>query len=235
MTPEEKKYLEWRRTRKDVGCVFARLLAIDPALYKQRVLRLRGDVVSELASSIDRIVVDGIAAADVAALTIVMPEIIQLEILVGVALALPATNGWKVTRTLLKDTPAGSVVALGVTREIPFGGEKTLPSETLFLGDFDPFPRTRRSPLPALEVFVGQPLASDPKTGVTSTKANLAHMTVVPPLATKVEKSAWENSPKMRRESLGLTADGPDNDLRAKAKVSLVVPLALAESLGCAP
>jgi hypothetical protein len=199
------------------------------------VPRQRGDDASELAAAIDRLVAECIAAADVAALTVVMPELVDLRVVVGLALALPSTNGWKVTRRRVPVTPVGPVVAFGVTRDVPFPQGTTLPSEALFLGDFESFPPTRRAPVSALEIFVGEPLARDPKTGDPSTKANLAHIKMVPPMPRKAEAAAWDNSPKLRRESLGLTPDGDDDDLRAKAKVSFVIPLTLAQTLGCAP
>ena len=74
MTPE-KTYLGWRRTRSDVGCAFARMLAVDPGRYGQRILRVSGASADELTPKISDLVTQNLAAPEVVALTMVLPEL----------------------------------------------------------------------------------------------------------------------------------------------------------------
>lgn len=99
------------------------------------------------------------------------------------------------------------------------------------LGDFACFPNTRRAPVTAMELFVGEPLGYDPKTRVPGpvTRANLAHLEVY--FATEGARlKAWDDSAAGRTQSLG----GID-DPRAKARVTFVIPMDMADALGCAP
>jgi hypothetical protein len=105
-------------------------------------------------------------------------------------------------------------------------GATTCPSEALVLGPFRVFPSTRKAPVVALELFIGEPRPMGPLDDVATTKANLAHIELGLPMH-KMFQTMWKNSIKGRTKSLG----GSDN--RAKAKVTLVVPVTLARRLGC--
>lgn len=165
-----------------------------------------------------------------------MPRLNDLENLVLMALALKNYPDWGVTvGPLPPSTPGGPMVAFGIVRYIPSGptsspsGPLSYPSEVLMAGQFSEFPRTRRAPVTAMEVFVGSPPARDPKTGNVPTKTNLAHIQL-PGVNDTTFHTWWNRSIADRLKSLGQIADA-----RAKAKVSFVVPLTLATRLGCLP
>lgn len=223
------RYLQWRRGSA-VGCNFARLMAVAHTEYGQRVEVVAGSSAQTLAGTIDSLVTTHVADHDVEALTILLPETDGLQLLVGIALALAQMPGWTVTPWHEPTAPCGAVVAFGVARGIALANGTIVPSEVLVLGPYDVFPATRRAPVTALEIFVGTPLPSDPKKRTPTTKANLAHVNVSPPLSQKQFSNVWNASIAARLQSLG----GID-DCRAKAKVAFVVPLSLATSMGCAP
>ena len=226
MSPE-KQYLRWRQ-QPPVGCVFARIIARRPAAYAQQIVEITGkdsptDVAAEIAARIGTLVSDH----ETQAAAILMPNVSSLEVLAKVALALDHESMWKVTTSHLVSTPAGDMVAFHIVREIPFG-TTTCPSEALVLGPYPEFPPTRQAPITALEIYVGAPRPNDPKTGNPTSKANLAHMETHLPTERAFMKT-WNNSVDGRAKSLGC------DDNRAKAKVSFVIPAALATALGCAP
>jgi hypothetical protein len=227
MSPEEV-YLGWRK-RREVGCVFAQIIARHPDRFEQRI-----DVISELlplaalaaliADRIDGMIADG----GIAAAAILLPNISTLQDAARTFLALSDQPGWRVTMSSVPGPPSG-VIAIHIVKTIPFGAT-SCPSEALVLGPFNEFPPTRRSPITALEIYVGEPRPFDPKIpGKPTTKANLAHIEMNLPTHAAFEK-VWGMSEKGRLASLG---GGEDN--RAKAKVSLVVPRDLALQLGCLP
>jgi hypothetical protein len=225
-------YLTWRYGPA-ISCVFARLIAKRPRDYGQMVEEIpsRGtpmQIAATIAGRIDRFVSDEALAAA----ALLMPGITTLEKLTQVALALRTHQGWLVSFSAVEDSRWGDLIAVRMAREIPFG-EATLPSEALVLGPFPEFPPTRRSPMPALEIYVGEPMTHDPKTHEPSTKANLAHMDLGPDIEIGTIEGMWEASGRARLHELNLTPGLEDN--RAKAKVSFVIPGSLAERLGCTP
>jgi hypothetical protein len=225
-------YLRWRHGPA-VGCTFARLIAIRPADYGQIVEEIptRGtpmQVAATIARRIDRYVSD----EAVSAAALLMPDISTLKRLTEVALALRSHPEWLVSFSPVEDSRWGDLVAARIAREVPFG-DAALPSEALFLGPFDDFPPTRRAPVLALEIYLGEPMTHDPKTHEPSTKANLAHMSLGPDIENATVDAMWNASKDARLKSLGLAPGLEDN--RAKAKVSFVIPATLAQQLGCAP
>lgn len=171
--------------------------------------------------------ISSFVADETAAVTMVFPGLTTLEETARVMLGLRSHQHWSVTTSHLQPPPSRPFVALHASRQIPFG-QITCPSEALVLGNFREFPATRRAPVTALEMFVGQPREHDPKTGAPTTKANLAHLYLKLPTPSTWD-NMWASSEKGRTESLG----EPDN--RAKAKVTLVMPLTLARRLECVP
>jgi hypothetical protein len=162
--------------------------------------------------------------------TLLLPDITTLAKLASVALELRSHPKWQVTTTALRGSPVADLVAVHVVRDIPFQST-ACPSEALVMGPFKEFPPTRRAPVIALELFVGPPLPRDPKTHKPTTKANLAHADLTD---TELDSAQidmmWESSRVARLKSLGNREDD-----RAKAKVSFVIPAALARRLGCEP
>lgn len=223
----ERDYLAWRR-QPAVGCFFARHLATRYADYPQRIVSIptgRGAhrATTEIAERISAFVGD----PDIVAATLLFPGLTTLEETARMMLALKDHPGWSVSTAFLQPPPNREMVTVHVSREIPFG-TTTCPSEVLVLGPYKEFPNTRRAPITALEMYVGEPLANDPKTGTPTVKANLAHMELNLPTPTAREKM-WDKSIEGRKQSLG----GDDN--RAKAKVTFVIPVPTARRLGCLP
>jgi hypothetical protein len=192
MSPEDK-YLKWR-ARPPVGCVFARLMARHRADYGQKVGIVHTKsaspavVSAEIADLIDQFLAD----SSVSAATLLFPDLVELESLTRIALALKPLPNWYVTTSAVMPPPDGDMVAVHVVRDIPFGAA-TCPSEALVLGPFDNFPPTRRAPVTALEIFVGEPMTHDPKSGAPTTKANLAHAKL-DELPDQMFKSMWASS-----------------------------------------
>jgi hypothetical protein len=226
-------YLKWRGGTA-VGCVFARFLARKgPERHKQAV-----EVVEDhldpvaLAKRIADMVDAALANPGVNASTLIFPALKDIETLARAALALRAHPHWEVVTTALKSTPGGDVVAVHIVRRIPFGG-KDCPSEVLVLGPFNGFPPTRKAPVTAFELFVGEPMPHGPspypQDRKPTVKANVAHMPLDlnPPT---VFKGMWDSCFPFRLRSLG-----GKEDSRAKAKVSFVISNALAKKLGCEP
>lgn len=221
-------YLQWRRTPA-IGCRFAILIAANPARYGQRVELVSASgtpvaVAKAIAVSIDTLVAD----PQVQAAALVLPDLTTLQKTAEVFLALGNEPKWNVQRTLLQVDANNAVIAFNVSRQVPFGNG-SCPSEGLVLGPFPEFPATRRAPVTAFEMYVGEPSPTDPGSGKPSTKAHLAHMKIDYP-TTKTFGLLWEATVKGRLASLNNV-----NDLRAKAKVSFVIPIELAQSLGCMP
>ncbi len=120
------------------------------------------------------------------------------------------------------------MIAFGLSHEVSLVTGATVPSEALVLGPFEEFPATRRAPVTALEIFVGNPPVQT-RYGDPTLKANLDLIPVDPPIPQVAFNNMWETTKELRSTSLG----GIDDDPRAKAKVSFVISAALAKRLGC--
>ncbi len=206
--------------------MFARLIANNPSRYEQQVHRITGKDPGRTASKIEALVGPAIADKKAASVVLVFPDLTTLEALARTMLALNSIAGWTVTCSKLHPPPSGNFTVFNVVREIPYGRRKC-PSEALVFGPYAPFPPTRKAPVTALEIFVGKPMPKGPLDDVPTTRANLAHMKLNLPNHAIFLKM-WKSSHDGRTQSLKGKADN-----RAKAKVSLVIPSALARQLGC--
>ena len=211
-----------------VGCVFARLLAKKPDKYGQRFVSIPkfqtvDRTAKKIATTVGRLIDD----TEVSDAILLFPDITKLKYLAEVMLELGKQPQWDVGTRKLDPLPAGEFIAFRVARDIPCS-EEWWPSEALVFGDFPEFPATRRSPVTALEIFVGEPRRKGPWGKKDSPKqANLAHIELN--LADHDDfKNMWERSITGRTASL----DDP-NDTRAKAKVAFVVSKDLASRLEC--
>jgi len=227
MASEVRQYLAWRRS-PSVGCMFARFLSRRPTDHGQRVGVVKGASPTAIAAEIAGRVTDEVKNTAVVASALVIPAVKNLSTLVEVTLALAREPMWQVSRRTLAGTPAGDMVAFGITRTVLLGDGSPCPSEALVMGPFQEFPETRRAPVVALDVFVGTPPPLDPKNAPTA-KANLADMKIHLP-SEEAFRKMWHGSISGRLKSLGGVIDE-----RAKAKVSFVIPIALAHSMGCVP
>jgi hypothetical protein len=235
-------YLDWR-LKADVGCTFARLMASKGkrSSYGQHAEALRAKTIATLAKRIDSRVTTHINLPATRLVTLVLPDVKHLPSVLVLAQELGKLPKWTVTpRQLEKTSKNASCVAISLARQIPFGLAEC-PSEALILGPFPEFPKTRRSPVTALEIFVGEPRPTDPKTGLPTTKANLAHIEVSLPTQEAFD-NMWHQSKRGRRTSLGINlgtevdeVPKPLDDLRAKAKVTFAVPSGIARTHGFKP
>jgi hypothetical protein len=209
--------------------MFARNMSIDPPRWGQtfRVVPT-GSTPIKVAENLAKCVDDLIADNKVTGAGLVMPMLATLEETVKVMLALGVLPKWSVIPGKLNNEVVGELVSLRIARRIPFGNGEC-DSESLVLGNFPEFPPTRRSPLTVMEIYVGEPLQSDPKSGKPTEKANLAHMIARDKYPGNFD-SVWQKSMEGREASLGRKDDN-----RAKAKVTLVMPVPMAKKLGCAP
>lgn len=229
VTPVEE-YQRWRRLEPAVGCKFARVISINPSRYGQ-IFEIVPNaatlprVAENVAARVNALVENKF----VSAAALLFPYLKTLEDTARVMLGLGNQPLWTVTPTEIENEIVGKMVAIRVVRAIPFG-KKTCNSESLVLGPFGDFPPTRRSPITAMEIYVGDPLEFDPKTGAPTKQANLAHIIRREAYGEKPYDTVWQDSIDGREASLGTKDDN-----RAKAKVTLVVPIPLARRLGCAP
>jgi hypothetical protein len=227
------QYLAWRG-QPHVGCVFARLIARKPKRYGQKIEEVANkSAPAKVAKRIAEIVKDAIADPKVSAVTLLFPGLDNFEKLVSIMLALQNESGWSVKTTKLKKPPVTPFVALHAVCDIPFG-TGLRPSEALVLGPFSEFPPTRRAPVPALEIFVGDPRPMGPLNDTAITKANLAHMEMYLPTHNTF-MIMWNSSHTGRSRALKEKPESKETDQRAKAKVTLVMKPALAKKLGCHP
>jgi hypothetical protein len=220
-------YRAWKHKNGAIGCVFARFLAARPGQFGQREAVVQGRDAQKVASELADLTTAWVDDKTAFAGAIICPDLTDLTSVVELALALDSQQHWAVTRSLLTETPGGPVVAFNIVRNIPMG-TAYCPSEVLVLGPFPEFPNTRRAPVTALELFVGEPPPLQ-RSGEVTTKAHLADVPIELP-APSVYETMFTGTKALRLRSLG-----GKEDLRAKAKVSLSIPIALATSLSCAP
>jgi hypothetical protein len=226
------EYLKWRRMPA-IGCAFARAMSRVPGDFGQVVEEIAQHDPVQVATIIANRVEQFVPNLRVLAVAFVLPGIETLEKLMAMALALPTDPSWHVDVRRLDPPPKIDLAAVRVVRDLPFGNG-TLPSEALVMGNFHVFPNTRRAPCTAFEIYVGEPAPQDPKEHKPSTKANLAHIDfrdrtlINADFQQQAVDNMWDQSKARRLISLG----GID-DRRAKAKVTFVVPTALAQRMGC--
>jgi len=226
-------YLKWRRSAQ-VGCVFARLLSRAPDDHGQKIVEVSQSpnptrVARAIASRTEQLVAD----PSISIATLLLPTVETVDALVKVAIALREDPNWIVTTTKLDPPPSRNFVGVQIFREIPFQKTSSRRSEVLVFGPFNIFPRTRRSPVAAFEIFVGEPMANDPVSQESTNRANLAHAdlstTSILRIPNLFEKMISQ-SKALRLRSLG----GVD-DRRAKAKVSFVIWPTVARKFGLEP
>jgi hypothetical protein len=225
-------YVKWRRSAH-VGCVFARFFSCRPDEYGQDVTEVSQSadpvrVAKAIASRVERLVAD----PSVSVATLIMPTITTVEALAKVAIALRDHPKWIVSAIKLLPPPAGDFIGVQLFREVPYQST-TRRSEILAFGPFNIFPRTRRSPVAAFELLVGEPRANDPVSQEPTDRANLAHADLTATGILRVP-NLFENMLKQTK-ALRLKSLSGIDDHRAKAKVSFTIRPALAGKLGLEP
>lgn len=226
MASAKNEYLDWKRRDKAIACAFARLIALRPEDYGQKVELVGAkSSASRIAASIDARITKLLNNPEVSAATLLFDASITLERFAEALNSLALLDGWSISASVLDHDEISDIASLSLIKDIPYGQE-FLPSEVLCFGPYNLMPNTRRSPYPALEMFVGVPLDRDPKSQAQVKKANLAHINMRLPTP-EVFQRTWDKTMKQRLVSLG-----NKEDCRAKAKVTLVVPKALAYDFG---
>lgn len=234
-------YLNWRRG-PPIACSFARLMSSKPKDFGQIVEEIPAKLTpAQIAATIIARTDQLVAEPRALAAAFVLPGVKKLAALTEMALALRTNARWHVDFEKLEPPPVMDIATVRIVRDLPFEN-KTLPSEALILGDFPIFPKTRRAPVTAFEIYVGEPAPQDPVKHTRSTKANFAHIDlrdrdlINRDVPQSLIKGMWDATRANRRISLGLPPKEVDpnaDDNRAKAKVTFVIPMALATKMGC--
>lgn len=222
------EYVNWKRLNKAVGCLFARLLSNRPAVdgFSIQEVSVVG-APEKVALRIDRIVKQAVGDPSVASLTIVFLGDLDLQKWWLIAKALGSLSEWSLAHETVCCPVGGEFVAVQITHLLERDDGTSVPSEALFLAPFDVFPNTRRSPHPALELYVGTPRPHDAVSGDPISNANLAHLDARL-TSEHAFKKMVKNTNRFRRESLSINEE--EDDLRAKARVTFIVPLTFVEN-----
>ncbi len=222
----EAVYLDWLR-RPQVGCVFAQLLARPVYRTQVRTVVARGDSKlgepSELATQVARFAADSVKEPSDEALSVLLPEILDIEGLAKFVWELSKKPGWTIEREHLWRR---RLVLIGLRVEIETG----VVAETLGMGPFEIFPATRRCPVTTLEIRTKVKRAKKSKVSKEHLAAHLADIPVDHILTnTQFRDRVKRFTPWLKRRILGKR-----RDMRAKARVTYSVPVAIWSSLKAA-
>ncbi len=219
----EAVYLDWLR-RPQVGCVFAQLLARPVYRVGVRTVVARGSSglgePRELAIQIAHLVGESVADPSTEALSVLLPQVIDVERLTRFAWELGHQPGWTIE---LEHPWRKTTVLIGLRVEI---GTEVV-AETLGMGPFDIFPTTRQCPVTTLEIRTKTRRAKKSHLSKDHLAAHLADLPVdhkLTPAEFGIRSSTFTPALRMRILS-------GHEDLRAKAGVTYSVPAAIWSSL----
>ena len=151
----EAVYLDWLR-RPQVGCVFAQLLARPDNRMGVRTVVARGASgrggPNELAVQIAQFVIESVDCASTEALSVLLPQILEVDVLAELVWELGNQPGWNIERERIW---RGTLVLIGLRATIA----QDVVAETLGMGPFDIFPTTR----PRLPLWRFEPSARESK------------------------------------------------------------------------
>ena len=219
----EAVYLDWLR-RPQVGCVFAQLLArpVYRAGIKTVVARGAGgsrapnDIVTEIVGHANESAND----PSIEALTVLLPEILDVELLSRLVWELGRRPGWSIER---EHPWRRTLVLVGLRVEIVPG----VVAETLGMGPFDIFPTTRQCPVTTLEIRTKPKRAKVSHRSQTHLAAHLADIPVEHVMnAAEFRSRFLKFTPWLKKRILG-----QQEDMRAKASVTYSLPAAIWSSL----
>lgn len=219
----EAVYLDWLR-RRQVGCVFAQLLARPANRTRVRTVVVRGASgtgnPSELAIQIDRLVGESVNNASDEALSVLMPQILDAGKLAHLVWELCNRPRWDIE---IEHPWRGTLVLIGLRVEIASG----IVAETLGMGPFSIFPTTRQCPITTLEIRTKTIRKKRSQVSETRLAAHLADIDV-DDILTSVQFQAKSKiyTPLLKKRILGDV-----EDMRAKAKITYSIPAAIWESL----
>ena len=219
----EAIYLDWLR-RPQIGCIFAQLLARRDNRTGIRTVVARGTSglgkPSELAVQIDQLVEESVDDVSVEALSVLMPQVVDIEILARIVWGLNQLPRWRI------ETPhrwRRDLVLVGLRVEIA----TDVVAESLGLGPFPIFPTTRQCPITTLEIRTKIERAKKSRLFKSQRAAHLAAIPIRNILSTDSFGSRFNKyTPALRRRIL----EG-QNDRRAKARVTYSIPAAIWSSL----
>ena len=219
----ETVYLDWL-LRPQVGCVFAQLLARPVYRTGVRTVVARGisglGDPSELAIQIARLVDESVDDASTEALSVLLPQIRDVEALARLVWEVGHRPGWTIEQERLWRK---TLVLVGLRVEIA----TNVVAETLGMGPFAIFPTTRQCPVTTLEVRTKPARAKKGHLSETHLAAHLADLPVGHMLTNAEYKSRrLRFTPWLKARILG-----GQGDLRAKAGVTYAVPAAIWSAL----
>ena len=208
-------YLDWL-LRPQVGCVFAQLLA-RPTHRERSGMRMavaRGASglghPRELAQQIANLTREAVEDPSSQALSVLLPQVLDDAKLTELAWELGKQPGWSIER---EDLWRGTLVLVGIRVRIA----ATTHAETLGLGPFPIFPRTRQCPVTTLEVRTKPSGAKRSRQQSGYLASHLADITMTLPKE-DYRRRRVVFTPWLRKRILGT------NDRRAKAGVTYSVP-----------
>ena len=219
----EAVYLDWL-LRPQVGCVFAQLLARPVYRTGVRTVVARGSSglgdPSELAVQIARLVNESVDDVSTEALSVLLPQIRDIEALARLAWELGSRPGWTIEQ---ERSWRKTLVLVGLRVEIA----PSVVAETLGMGPFTIFPTTRQCPITTLEVRTKTKRAKKSHLSKTHLAAHLADLPVDHVLTAAEFGSRFKRfTPWLKKRVLGKQGDS-----RAKAGVTYSVPAAIWSSL----
>ena len=220
----EAVYLDWL-LRPQVGCVFAQLLA--RPVYRTG---MRTEIVrdapglggpKELAFQITRLAKESIEDASTESLSVLMPQVLDVEKLAQLVWELGHRQDWSIE---LESPWQRRLVRIGLRVKVAEG----VLAETLGMGPFDIFPTTRRCPITTLEIRTKPKGAKKSRIPQTHRAVHLAALPIGDHILNSAEYGIrfTEFTLRLRRRMLGNRGD-----LRAKASVTYSLPSAIWSSL----
>ena len=221
----EAVYLDWL-FRPQIGCVFAQLLARRVYRSGVRTVVARGSSglgdPNELANQIACLVDESVSNESDEALSVLLPQILDVESLARLAWALGNRTGWDIEKEQLWRK---TLVLIGLRVEIAIAPKVF--AETLGMGPFDIFPTTRRCPVTTLEIRTKHERSKRSKLSTTHLAAHLADI----PMDHKLKPAEFRSRFKTFTPWLKKRILGKQGDMRAKAGVTYSVPVAIWSSL----
>ena len=219
----EAVYLDWL-LRPQVGCVFAQLLARPTNRTGERTIVARsfssqGDP-RELAIQISQFVNECVADPSTEALSVLLPQILDVATLTNLVWELGNQPGWTIEKERVWRK---TLVLIGLRVDIADG----VVAETLGMGPFDIFPTTRQCPVTTLEIRTKSRRAKRSQLSKTHLAAHLADIDVDHILTPAQFRDRFKRfTPWLKRRILG-----EQGDMRAKAGVTYSVPAVIWRSL----
>ncbi len=219
----EAVYLDWLG-RSQVGCIFAQLLARPSYRTEVKTVVARGSsgIVDpkEMATQIASLVSESVDDDSAEALSVLLPQVLDVEVLTRFVWELGKQPGWMVEReSRWRDT----LVLVGLRVEIETG----IVAETLGMGPFVCFPTTRQCPITTLEIRTKPKRAKKSRLSKTHLASHLADISIDRRLTPRQFRTLFKDlTPWLRKRILG-----HQNDMRAKAGVTYSLPVAIWSTL----